>query len=87
MNNSKILAKRVCRRKGKQSGEEGSNIDSPSKISRKKKAAMESSDSNGNITKMLKETQHDLLKDIQAAEKISNFCKNMTIEDTTNAST
>ena len=68
----------------KRNGEEGSNIDSPSKKSRKKKRAMESSDSVGNIMKILKETQNDLLKEVQAAKNILNFCRNMTIEETNN---
>ena len=45
---------------------------------------MESSDSVGNIMKILKETQNDLLKEVQAAKNILNFCRNMTIEETNN---
>mgnify|MGYP004577403171 CR=1 FL=1 len=76
-NDSVVLAKRVRKRKEKRSGKEGLDINSPSKRSRKKKAAMESSDEK-NIKKMLKETQscRKFYK-----RKFSNFCKNLAIED------
>lgn len=66
---SVILVKRVRKQKEKRSGEKGSDIGSPLKRSRKEKGTMKSSNNDGNIRKMLKETQNDLLKECLSDRK------------------